>query len=149
MKRYLVRLLALATFLAASSLAVFGQSGATAPLSGVVLDQNGAVVSGASVLVKNNATGAEFRVTTTSNGTYTVPALGAGVYVVMIEAQGFKKAVIQDVKIDASVPATANATLEVGAATESIVVQGGAEVLQTQSANVATTIVGRQITELP
>jgi hypothetical protein len=39
--------------------------------------------------------------------------------------------------------------MEIGAASESIVVQGGAEVLQTQSANVATTITGRQITELP
>lgn len=99
--------------------------------------------------VKNNATGAEFRVKTASNGTYTVPALGAGAYNVTIEAAGFKKAVVQDVKIDAGVPATANVSLEVGAASESVVIQGGAEVLQTQSANVSTTITGRQITELP
>jgi len=149
MKRRLIRLLAITSFLALNSFVAFGQSGTTAPLSGSVLDPTGAVVSGASVVVKNNATGAEFRATTMNNGAYTVPALGAGTYTVTVEAQGFKKAVVQDVKIDAGVPSTANVTLEVGAASESVVVQGGAEVLQTQSANVSTTIIGRQITELP
>src|SRR5262249_3013786 len=149
MKRCLIRLLAMTSFLALNSFVAFGQSGTTAPLSGSVLDPTGAVISGASVVVKNNATGAEFRATTASNGTYTVPSLGTGTYTVTVEAQGFKKAVVQDVKIDVGVPATANVTMEVGAASESVVIQGGAEVLQTQSANVATTITGRQITELP
>src|SRR5262245_22384257 len=131
------------------SLSGFAQSGTTAPLSGSVIDPNGAIVQDARISVKNNATGAEYKVATASNGTYTVPALGTGTYTVTIEAMGFKKAVLQDVKIDAGVPSTANVTLEVGAATESVVVQGGAEVLQTQSANVSTTITGRQITDLP
>jgi len=148
MKRCLIRLLAITSILGLNSFLVFGQ-GTTAPLSGSVLDPTGAVISGAMVVVKNNATGAEFRVNTASNGTYTVPSLGSGTYTVTVEAQGFKKTVVQDVKIDAGVPATANVTMEVGAASESVVIQGGAEVLQTQSANVATTITGRQITELP
>lgn len=130
------------------SLTAFAQ-GTTAPISGSVLDQNGAVISGANVTVKSNATGAEYKVTTASNGTYTVPALGTGTYTVTVEAAGFKKAVVQDVKMDAGVPATVNISLEVGAPSESVVVQGGAEVLQTQSANVSTTITGRQITDLP
>jgi hypothetical protein len=114
-----------------------------------VFDATGAVLSGATVVVKNNATGAEFKMNTASNGTYTIPSLGSGIYIITVDAQGFKKAVVRDVKIDAGVPATANITMEIGEATESVVVQGGAEVLQTQSANVATTITGRQITELP
>lgn len=149
MKRYFVKFLASAIFLVASSLAAFAQSGTTAPLSGSVLDQNGAAVSGAEVTVKSNATGAEFKVRSSGSGAYTVPALGAGVYTVTVEAPGFKKAVIQDVQILAATPATANVTLEVGATSESVVIQGGGEVLQTQTANISTTITGRQITELP
>src|SRR5215813_7408376 len=149
MKPCMLRFLALAVFLAVSGLAAFGQGGATAPLSGLVLDQGGAVISGAVVIVKNNATGAEFTVTTATNGTYTVPALGAALYTVTVEAAGFKKVVLQEVKIDAGVPATANATLEVGAASESVVIQGAGEVLQTQSASVSTTLQTRQIAELP
>jgi len=149
MKSCMTRLLAITSFLALNSILAFGQSGTTAPLSGTVFDATGAVLSGATVVAKHNATGAEFRVNTASNGAYTIPSLGSGIYTVTVEAPGFKKAVVQDVKIDVGVPATANITMEIGEATESVVVQGGAEVLQTQSANVATTITGRQITELP
>lgn len=149
MKSHFIRFLAVTIFLAASSLAALAQSGTTAPLSGSVLDPNGAAISGAEVTVKNNATGTEFRVKSSGSGAYTVPALGAGVYTVTVEAPGFKKAVIQDVQIQAATPATANVTLEVGAASESVVIQGGGEVLQTQSANIATTITGRQIIETP
>jgi hypothetical protein len=149
MKSCMTRLLAIASFLALNSFLAFGQSGTTAPISGTVYDATGAVLSGATVIIKNNGTGAEVKVNTSSNGAYTIPSLGAGTYTLTVEAAGFKKALVQDVKIDAGVPATANVTMEIGEATESVVVQGGAEVLQTQSANVATTIVGRQITELP
>jgi hypothetical protein len=149
MKRRLIWLLAITSFLVLNSFPAFGQSGTTAPLSGTVADPTGALIAGASVVVKNNTTGTEYKATTTSNGAYTVPALGSGMYTVTVEAAGFKKAVVQNVKIDVGVPATANLTMELGAASESVVIQGGAEVLQTQSANVATTITGREITELP
>lgn len=144
----LLRLLAFSLFALASSVLVFGQA-TTSSLSGTVADPSGAMVAGASVKVKNAATGVEAETTTSSNGSYTVLALGPGVYTVAIEVRGFKKAIINDVKIDAATPATVNVVLEVGAQSESVVIQAGAEVLQTQSANVATTITGRQITDLP
>lgn len=149
MTHTLAKLCTAVLLIAACSSAVFAQSTTTAPLSGSVLDPSGAVISGAGITVKNNATGAEFQVRSTESGAYTVPALSAGVYTVTVEAQGFKKVIVQDVQILAATPAAVNVTLEVGAASESVVVQGGAEVLQTQSATVATTITGRQITELP
>ncbi|NDD63375.1 MAG: carboxypeptidase regulatory-like domain-containing protein, partial [Acidobacteria bacterium] len=121
----------------------------TAAISGAITDQTGAVISGAAVTVRSSVTGGEFKVTSTDNGTYTVPALNAGQYVVTIEAQGFKKAVVDNVVLNTGVPATVNVTMEVGSASESVVIQGGAEVLQTQSASISTTITGRQITEIP
>src|SRR6266508_786206 len=45
--------------------------------------------------------------------------------------------------------ATANLMLEIGATSESVEVEGAGEVLQTQSANVATTIQTKQISQLP
>ncbi len=142
----MLRLLISVTIMLAAGLVAFAQ---TSSISGVVSDPQGAVVAGATVTIKSNSTGAEFKVTTGSTGFYNVPALGVGLYTVTIEATGFKKAVVQDVKVDASVPATVNVSLEVGAPSESVIVQGGAEVLQTQSAAISTTITGRQITEIP
>src|SRR5262245_4546915 len=147
MKYRVVNTFALIVFVALASAMAFGQ--VTSSLSGTVTDPDGAVVSGATVVVKNDDTGAEFRATTSSNGTYTVPSLGTGTYTVTVTATGFKQVTVQSVKIDAGTPATTNVTLEVGAATESIVVQGGSEVLQTQSANVSTTLNVTQIASLP
>lgn len=148
MKSNLLRFMTATFIVLAVSIAALAQ-GTTSTIAGSIQDQNGAVISGASVTVKNNGTGAEFKVSSSGSGAYSVPSLGSGVYTVTVEAQGFKKAVVQDVKLDVGVPATVNVTLEVGAASESVVVQGGAEVLQTQSAAVSTTITGRQITETP
>src|SRR6185312_1980172 len=104
---------AITRFLALSGLLAFGQ-GTTAPLSGTLVDATGAVLSGATIIVKNNATGVEYKANTSGSGTYTVPALSVGTYTLTVEAQGFKKAVVEGVKIDAGVPATTNITMEVG-----------------------------------
>src|SRR5215467_8391503 len=149
MNRITFRFLMLFAVIVASSVAVFSQGITTTSLSGAVVDPTGSVISGATIIVKEETTGAEFRTVSAGNGTFSVPALTAGVYSVMVSANGFKQAIIKSVKIDAGIPASVNATLEVGATTDSVVIQGGAEVLQTQSANVSTTITGRQITDLP
>ncbi len=127
--------------------AAFGQ--VSTPLSGTISDQNGAVVAGAAVIVKHTETGVEFRAASSANGLFTVPSLSAGTYSLKVVAQGFKQAEVRDININAGVPATVNVTLEVGAASESVVVQGGAEILQTQSANISTTLNVNQIASLP
>ncbi len=148
MKTNLHRLLNTMFALLALSVVALAQ-GTTSQIAGSIQDPNGAVISGASITVKNAGTGAEFKVTSSGSGAYSVPSLGSGVYTVTVEANGFKKVVVQDVKLDVGVPSTVNVTMEVGAPSESVIVQGGAEVLQTQSASISTTITGRQITETP
>lgn len=129
------------------SLTAFGQ--VSSSISGTVRDPNGEVVSGASVVVKNAATGAEFKATSSGSGAYIAPSLGSGTYTVTVSATGFKQVVVQAVKLDAGVPSTVNVTLEVGAPSESVVVQGGGEVVQAQTANISTTLQVKQIASLP
>src|SRR5262249_28429523 len=108
------------------------------------VDPSGAVVPGVDVTAKNNATGAEFKAVTADNGTFSIPALDSGTYTVTVSMTGFKQAIINNVKLDVGVPATVRATLEIGSAIET-----GGEVLQSQSANVATTLSVSQISNLP
>jgi hypothetical protein len=68
---------------------------------------------------------------------------------VTVTASGFKTTVVQDVKVDVGQPTTVNATLETGGVNDQVVVTGGGEILQAASANVSSTITGRQIHELP
>jgi hypothetical protein len=147
MIRRITSAFAIIFFLAAPLGAAFGQ--VTSSLSGSVTDPTGAVVSGATVTVKSPASGSEFKTITSNQGTYNVPSLGAGKYVIVVTASGFKNATVQGIEIDAGTPTTVNVTLEVGQANETVVVQGGAEIVQTQTANVSTTLNSNQILNLP
>ena len=144
----LIRLISLLIACAVLSLIADAQ-GSNSSLSGVVADPNGGVIAGASVTVKNLATGEESKSVTASNGTFTVPVLAAGTYTVIVSAAGFKQAVVNDVKLDAGVPGTVKIPLEIGAATETVTIQGGGEVVQTQSATIAQTLQVTQIASLP
>jgi hypothetical protein len=148
MKRNLFQFTLAISLAAVSVCRAFGQA-PTAPLNGAVADPNGAAIAGARVMVKEDAIGAEFQATTSGNGTFSIPGLAVGTYTVTITAMGFKQAIIKEVKIDAGTPASIRVELEVGAASESIVVQGGAEIVQTQSANISTTLNVNQIASLP
>src|SRR4030095_6976921 len=138
MKNRIIKTFALIAFAMVTSAIAFGQ--VTSSLSGAVTDPTGAVVAGATVTVKNPASGSEIKTVTSNQGTYSITSLGAGKYVVVVAASGFKSATVQDIEIDAGTPSTVNVTLEVGQASETVVVQGGSEIVQTQTANVSTTL---------
>jgi hypothetical protein len=118
-------------------------------LTGNVADSQGAAVANAQVTVKNDQTGTEFKAATNDEGGWSIPSIENGTYTITITAAGFKSTIVQNVKVDAGTAASVNATLEVGGASEQVVVTSGGSVIQTESANVASTIVGRQIGELP
>jgi hypothetical protein len=150
MKQKVVRLLgALACVVAASGPAAAQGSGTTSSLSGRVVDSGGGVVPGATVVVMNAATGTSFDTVTGSTGSYSVPALNPGTYSVTVSLSGFKTFVSNDVRILAGRPAQVNATLELGAITETVEVRGGTDLVQTQSATVSSTISVEQVQNLP
>ena len=80
----------LSVFLASPLLA---QRSDRAIISGVVTDQQGAAVPGATVTVRNEDTGVETTLVTNDAGAYTSPPLVLGRYTVHVDLSGFKKAV--------------------------------------------------------
>ena len=122
---------------------------ATTSLSGVVKDSAGGVIPGASVVVKNVATGATFETTSNTTGTYSIPALGAGQYTVTVSLSGFKTAVANDVRLAVGTPVTVNMTLEVGQLEETITVTSSAELVNTQTATVSATLNADQLNRMP
>lgn len=123
--------------------------GSTGRLTGSVTDQQDALISHAQVVVKNNETQTEFKVKASGEGTWSIPSMPNGTYTVTITADGFKSTVVQNVKVDTGTVATVNVKLEVGGTSEQVVVTSGGAIIQSESANVSSTIVGRQIGELP
>ena len=150
MKNLQLKFFLVLVVLALCGVPVFGQVTAAGSIAGTVTDPNGAVVSGATVTARNKSTGVEVTAVTGENGAYRIPSVSAGQYNVIVQAtSGFKKAQVTDVKVDVGTPATVNVQLEVGTAQETVTIVGGGEVIQTQTATIGTTLVGRQITDIP
>ena len=150
MKARLSRWLPAALMLLLIASPAFAQGGgATTTLTGIVADPSGGVIPGASVVVKNNGTATEFNATTNEQGSFTVPAIDPGTYTVTVSLMGFKTAVLNEVQVLAATPASVRVTLQVGTLEETVVVSGGSEIIQTQSAAVTATIDTNQILKLP
>ena len=118
-------------------------------MSGTITDPNGAIVAGATVTLKNDATGYERRTTTNDKGGFAFTSLQPGIYSVTIENSGFKKAVASNITVQVSVDAAVNIALEVGQATETVTVAAGQEVINTSSPTLTNVINTRQVMDLP
>ncbi len=149
MTRGWLRLTATIVLTLTASASASAQGSSTASISGVVVDSDGAVIPGANVVVKNIKTGETFSTVTSGQGIFSVPALITGTYSVTVSLEGFKSAVLNDVVVNAGVPASLRAVLEIGGLTEQVVVQANSELVQTQSATVSTTLDTRQVQNLP
>lgn len=86
---------------------------------------------------------------TDASGRFLIPAVPPGTYTVTVSLMGFKTAVAPDVPVLSATPASIKLTLEVGALEETVIVTGASDIVQTQSATVATTIAVQQIQQLP
>jgi hypothetical protein len=143
----IVRLLfMLATLLVLSANHAAAQ-GASASISGTVVDTAGGVIPGAAV-VATNESGASFETTSNAEGVFNIPAVSAGQYKVTITLAGFKTGVVE-VSVLPSTPATAKVVLEIGAVSETITVKSSSELINTQNATVAATLNADQLNRMP
>ena len=81
---------------------------------GTVTDPSGAVVAGATVKVKNVATGLERTTATSGDGSYAVPELPIGSYSVTVTQSGFQTFVVTGVAVDVATERRVDAALKTG-----------------------------------
>src|SRR3989442_2018581 len=120
-----------------------------ASLQGTVTDPNGAAVAGAKVTITNQDTGVVHDTVTSAEGFYRVSELPPGKYTVSVEAAGFKKSLSNEVVVEAEQPRGFDVTLAVGNVQESVTVTASAGGLETEKANVNTTIRSQDVLTLP
>lgn len=126
-----------------------GFAQATGALSGTVADQNAAVIQGASVTVKNNATNFTRSTTTSEEGRWLLTVLPVGSYTISYEKDGFKKGASDGVEVEASVTRTFDVALEVGTSDVFVDVTTDQPLVQAESAAVSRQITGEQLTKSP
>ncbi|HVO60895.1 MAG TPA: carboxypeptidase-like regulatory domain-containing protein, partial [Terriglobales bacterium] len=129
--------------------AVVAWASITGSISGVVTDPSGAVISGATVVATNTQTGIKNTVTTDSKGFYSFPSLDVGTYNLEVSQSGFKTLTKTGLVIDANSALRADATLQLGAASEKIEVSSDAVHVETESTQMGDVITGKTMTAVP
>jgi hypothetical protein len=116
---------------------------------GTVTDSSGAAVSGASVTLTNEGTGAELTITTGSDGQYKFTPVRIGSYKITSTVQGFQTIVQRGVVVNVGENVVANLTLKPGSVSETVTVESTIPVLQSQDASVGQVIDSKSVNDLP
>lgn len=141
-----IMLAALLTICAATAIAQVP----TGSITGTVQDTQGLPVAGVTVTLTNQETNATFTSETASAGGYQFEHIDYGIYKVSATKAGFKLGEVTGIRLDAStVYSVKPIVLEVGSNAETVVVEGGAELVNTTSAEVTSTVEKKQIDDLP
>jgi hypothetical protein len=126
----------------------YGQS-YRSKISGIVTDQTGAVVVGATVTLSNINTGVKVVRNTSETGLFVFDLVDPGTYSVSVETTGFTKFIQENIQVQTRDDITVNASLRPGAIAESITVSDTPVSVQFNSASRDLTIDSKLAQEMP
>jgi outer membrane receptor protein involved in Fe transport len=122
---------------------------ATGAITGVVTDDSGAVLPGATVQATNQATAQVRTATSGSDGFYTLPLLPPGLYNVSASLTAFSPLTREGVRVSVSETARVDLGLKVGQVAETVVVQADAPLVETSNATLGIVIDEKKVVDLP
>src|SRR5215467_5388739 len=137
----LVLIASLASFITAQS--------TNATLTGRITDPSKAVIADVGVAAITNGTNVRYETTTNGSGQYYLANLPPGLYSIEIEKAGFKKLIKPDVILHVQDALEINFEMAVGAVSESMTIEGGAPIVNTESGTVSTVVNRRFVDNLP
>jgi len=130
------------------SLTIFGQT-SSGEVNGSVTDQSGAAISAATVKLINQSTGIETQASLNKDGRFTFVNAKPGIYVLRVEAQGFKTAQTPAFNVAVSQTVTQDLELTVGDVSQTVEVSAIGELVQRSSVELGAVISEREVQDLP
>jgi Carboxypeptidase regulatory-like domain/TonB dependent receptor len=126
------------------------QTSNTGSLTGIVKDEKGGAVPGATITIINSGTNAERTATTNDEGVYEISQVPPGTYRLEVQATGFSKAVLDNVVVNVLQRTTINPDLKVGGIGETVNVSADtAPLVETTKTDVSGVIDQRRLENLP
>ena len=146
--RILTRSCLLLTILALLTGVVWAQG--TGEITGLMTDPSGAVISGATIELINSATGEKRTTVSNTAGVYDFPNLPVvGTYTLHTAPKGFKAIKVERIVVSVGAIYTKDLKLELGATSEQVTVEAGAETVQTTESAVSQLVDRRTWQEMP
>src|SRR6202140_2679812 len=144
-----MKLRLLVVFVLLSAAMLMGQT-FRGTILGTVTDPSGAVVAGATVKVRNVATGRERTTATSADGSYAVPELPIGSYSVTVSLAGFQTAITNNVDVDVATERRVDVAFKTGQVSERVEVSGEElNNVETTSAELGGTLTSDTIANVP
>jgi len=125
----------------------FGQ--ATGSFLGTVTDKSGSAITGASVTVTSQGTGATRQTNTDDTGHYIINLLPVSIYTIRVEFKGFQSAEIKDIKLQVDERRELDFTLTPATVTSTVEVVAEAVAVDTASPSLGQVITSQQVAQLP
>ena len=122
---------------------------AVGAIAGVARDRSGSVVPGATVVLINEGTNDTRETVSDGNGAFAFRQIEVGVYKATLSLAGFKAQSYTGIRVSPGQEYSLSAVLEVGDLTEAIEVVAGVDLVNTTSTEVTTTVLEKQIKDLP
>jgi hypothetical protein len=147
-----IQILRLASLLSLVFLLVAGSANAqvsTASVNGVIRDPKGAVIPGATVVLRNGATSIEHTSVSNNAGEYVILNVTPGKYTIEANAKGFSPQKTAEFQLAVDQIATFDFSLTVGTETQVVTVDATAGQLDVTSASLGTVIETKQVNDLP
>ena len=120
-----------------------------ASISGVVTDEQGAVIPSARISAINSATQSRSDTVTNGSGFYSLPSLPIGEYTVAVENPGFRRSVSQGVTLTTGQSMELNLQMQVGQVSETVKVTSEAPLVETRTSDVTQLIDAKSIQSIP
>jgi len=116
---------------------------------GTVTDPTGAIVSNAQVTIVLTGQSVVHNAVTNDSGNFTEPDLPSGIYTVTVVAPGFKKETRENIVLLTNTTTRVDVSLVTGSSSETVTVTAAPPLLQTDRADISTTLEQHQISNLP
>jgi hypothetical protein len=146
---YAFRTLLWSCVLALCPLPMRGQTANTGAIAGTVSDPGGALVAGAALVVKNQATQEERHLTTNAEGSFLAPFLKPGNYELAVRTIGFEPLILKSVQVRITETSRLKIQLAISGARARITISAKPPLLQTENASLGRVIERNTIDELP
>jgi hypothetical protein len=121
----------------------------TADITGDITDPTGAIVPGATVTALQIPTQRKRTALTDDAGQYLLPQLPLGQYKLIVDAPGFRQAIQEGVVLHAGDHTRQDFALQLGDASESVIVEATPGLMQVESADIKDVIQNKQVVDLP
>src|SRR5262245_54039277 len=140
---------ALTFLLLASFTSVLRAQSTNASLTGRITDPSKAVIVDAKIAAISADTNLRYETTTNGSGQYYLANLPPGPYRLEIERSGFKKLIKPDVIVHVQDALEINFEMALGETSDAITVEGGAPLVNTESATVSTVVTRSFVDNIP